>query len=147
VLGVDIDEKVIIRAQSADLSRQEPKLQNLLIRAIHSGNFKISKQAASAAIYIIAVPTPLGPGHQPDLSAIYAVVEAIRPWLQADNLVLIESTCPIGTTDIITKKLRYTCPRVQIAYCPERVLPGNILHELIHNDRVASAQARLGWVE
>lgn len=136
VLGVDIDDRVVIRVQSADFMDPEPNLQDLLIRAIQNGSLEASMNVAPADIHIIAVPTLLVPGNKPDISYVNAAIDAIKPHLRSHDLVLIESTCPIGTTEAIARKLQQACPGVHVAYCPERVLPGNIVHELIHNDRV-----------
>lgn len=136
VLGVDIDAKVIDQVQSANLISSETNLQDLLKKAIESGNLKVSMKAIPADVYIIAVPTLITKNNQPDISCINAAVDAIIPYLRSNDLVLIESTCPIGTTKVIAKKLRNVCPLVHVSYCPERVLPGNLLYELIHNDRI-----------
>lgn len=136
VLGVDINEQAIARLRLKHANLLEPNLQNLLIRAIEQGTFKTSTKPASADIHIIVVPTFLNPQRQPDLSSVYSAIDAIKPYLKPKDLVIIESTCPIGTTEAIARDLRINAPEVLVAYCPERVLPGNILHELIHNDRV-----------
>lgn len=136
VLGVDIDEKVLIRVQSAIVVDPEPHLQDLLKKVIQNGSLQVSTNVSPADIHIIAVPTLLGPGNQPDISHVSAAINAIRPHLRSDDLVLIESTCPIGTTNSISEKLRRILDGVHIAYCPERVLPGNILHEFVHNVRI-----------
>jgi UDP-N-acetyl-D-mannosaminuronic acid dehydrogenase len=136
VNGVDIDNNVLSLVRSGTLFDPEPHLQNLLKSALKSGNLKVSTDVSPTDIYIIAVPTPLGLGNKPDVSHVYCAVESIRPHLRSQDLVLIESTCPIGTTEAIAGILQNSCPGVHVAYCPERVLPGNILHELIHNDRI-----------
>jgi len=136
VLGVDNNKKVLDRLQLAQLINPEPDLQNLLAKVIYDGSLKLTTQISPANIHIIAVPTPLDQGDKPDLSLVNSVTEALKPHLRAKDLVLLESTCPIGTTEAIAKKLRKDCPEIYVAYCPERVLPGNILFELIHNDRV-----------
>jgi UDP-N-acetyl-D-mannosaminuronic acid dehydrogenase len=136
VFGVDIDDKIISRVQSASVTSPEPDLQDLLTKAIQSGHLTASREVIPSDIYLIAVPTPLGPGNQPDISHVVDALESITPHLQKDALILIESTCPIGSTDSFAKKLKESCPGVHIAYCPERVLPGNILYELRYNDRV-----------
>lgn len=136
VLGMDIDPLVVKRVQSANLIDSEPNLKSLLETALKSGYLEVSMHIAPADIHIIAVPTPLGSGNQPNLSHLHTAVDAIGPHLRPHDLVLIESTCPIGTTETIARKLQEICPAVHVAYCPERVLPGNILNELIHNDRV-----------
>ncbi len=136
VLGVDIDKELISRIGSGLVITTEPNLQDLLLKVFQSGALKASTQLATADVHIISVPTPLDNDNQPDISHVYAATDAIIPCLRSDDLVLIESTCPIGTTEIVAKKLRMHCPGIQVAYCPERVLPGNILHELKQNDRV-----------
>ncbi|MFW9872780.1 MAG: nucleotide sugar dehydrogenase [Candidatus Thorarchaeota archaeon] len=136
VLGVDIDKKVIDRVRSCNLISSEPKLQDLLKKAIESGNLKVSMKILPAEVYIIAVPTLISKNNQPEISCVNAVIAAISPHLKDNDLVLIESTCPIGTTKAIAKKLKNICPLVNVSYCPERVFPGNIFYELIHNDRI-----------
>lgn len=136
VLGVDNDITVINRIQSKRLITSEPKLQDLLCSAIESGSFKVSTKISPADVYIIAVPTPLATNNQPDISYVKAVADFLCPYLCPHNLVLIESTCPVGTTEIIGKQFQNVCTSVSVAYCPERVLPGNLLYELVHNDRV-----------
>jgi len=136
VLGVDIDKKVIDRVRSCNLISSEPKLQDFLKKAIESGNLKVSTKILPAEVYIIAVPTLISKNNQPDISCVNAAIDAISPHLRSNDLVLIESTCPIGTTKTVTKKLKGICPLVNVSYCPERVFPGNILYELIHNDRI-----------
>lgn len=136
VLGVDTDHQVINRLQSKQIHLLEPNLQNLLIQAIETGSFKTSTQPAPADVHVIIVPTFLNTKREPDLQCVYQAVETLKPFLRPQDLVLIESTCPIGTTEKLACDLRSDCPQTFVAYCPERVLPGNILHELIHNDRV-----------
>ena len=136
VLGVDINPRVIEQIQSASSYYSEPGLQDLIQTAIHKGFLKVSTLPVQADIFIIAVPTPLNGDKSADISSVNTAVEAISPYIRENNLILIESTCPIGTTDSIASWLQKTYSGVHIAYCPERVLPGNILHELIHNDRV-----------
>lgn len=136
VLGMDIDDKVLSRIETGDLIDPEPDLRNLLIKALHTNNLKTSPHVDLADIYIITVPTPLDKNNQADISYVNTAADTISPYLRSNNLVLIESTCPIGTTEIVAHKLRTFCPNIHIAYCPERVMPGNIVHELIYNDRV-----------
>lgn len=136
VLGVDINPEVISNITSLKLINSEPNLQPLLEEAINSGQLRVSSQVEFSDIHIIAVPTPLAPDNQPDLSNVDAAIDAIAPFLRPEDLILIESTSPIGTTEITAQKLQKRCPGISVAYCPERVLPGNILHELTHNDRV-----------
>lgn len=136
VLGVDINPAIISHINSLTFATFEPNLHSLLESAIHSGHLKASTNVESADIHIIAVPTPLTSDHQPDISYLHAAIDALIPHLRSQDIVLIESTSPIGTTEIITKKLQEHCPEIYVAYCPERVIPGNIIHEFIHNDRI-----------
>ncbi|WP_341757687.1 nucleotide sugar dehydrogenase [Candidatus Tisiphia endosymbiont of Ditula angustiorana] len=136
VLGVDIDEKVILRINTTNHITFEAEVKDLFIKGMHDGNIKISTKIEHSDIYIITVQTPLNLENKPDISYVNAAIESITPYLRTDNLVLIESTCPIGTTEIMAKQLRAVCANIFVAYCPERILPSNILNELIHNDRV-----------
>ena len=91
-------------------------------------------------MYLIVVPTPLKKNYKPDISYVEAATESIIPLLKKDDLYIIESTCPIGTTENMMNLIYLKRPELKgniyIAYCPERVLPGNVMHELVHNDRV-----------
>lgn len=136
VIGVDIDKAILSQIESGNVNTTEPNLEPLLRKVLQNGNLKSSTTPVLADIYIIAVPTLLNSENQPDISAVEAAITSIKSLLQPHNLILIESTCPIGTTDLIAQNLQRICRDIQIAYCPERILPGNILHELIHNDRV-----------
>lgn len=136
VFGVDIDETVVNQVHSTTLKNPEPYLQDLLIRAIQGNTLKVSTITSPADIHLITVPTLLAPNNRPDISYVNAAIDAVIPHLRPYNLVLVESTCPIGTTEKIAQKIWRIHPDVHVAYCPERVLPGNILHELIHNDRI-----------
>jgi UDP-N-acetyl-D-mannosaminuronic acid dehydrogenase len=136
VLGVDINPEVISNVTSLKLINLEPNLKPLLKNAINSGQLRVSTQIEAAGVYIIAVPTPLTSDNQPDLSYLHSAIDTIIPYLRSQDLILIESTSPIGSTQAIARKLQNVSPEIYIAYCPERVLPGNMVHELIHNDRV-----------
>lgn len=132
VWGVDTNLDLIERLRSGIFTSTEPGLQELATTAVQKGTLKLSTEPSSADTYLIAVPTPLGPANQPDLSHVDAAIAAIEPHLRSGDLLLIESTCPIGTTEAIASGL----PDVHVAYCPERILPGNALHELVYNDRI-----------
>lgn len=136
VLGVDINPEVVNHIQSLKFTLSEPNLQLLLENAMTSGNLKISTKVEAADIHIIAVPTPLTSDHKPNLSYLNTAIDALIPHLRTRDLVLIESTLSIGTTESIAQKLHKYNPEIYMAYCPERILPGNIIHELTHNDRV-----------
>lgn len=136
VHGVDCDDQVIARIQSTQIMSPEPNLENLLKKALSTDHLKVSKCPIAAPIHIIAVPTRLDAANKPDVSHVHSAIKAIQPLLRKNDLVIIESTIPIGLTKAIANDLRKTCPGVLVAYCPERVLPGQILHELIVNNRV-----------
>lgn len=136
VYGVDNDESVIRRVQSGHIELPECNLRNLLKKVITNGSLTVAAKVSTADVHLIAVPTPIDADRQPDLSFVKSAIESIKPRLRGQDLVIIASTCPIGTTDQIASDLRQIFPDISVAYCPERVLPGNILHEFIHNDRV-----------
>lgn len=136
VLGVDKNEEVVSKVSKGILITKEPNLNELLISALQSGNFKLSQTPTTADIYIIAVPTLLTSGKQPDLTYLHDAVAAIVPYLKPDNMVLIKSTCPVGTTELIADSIIATCQGVSVGYCPERALPGNIVQEILYNHRI-----------
>ena len=142
VHGVDVNEDVVSTINDGRIHIVEPGLDILVRSAVHSGNLHASTSATEANVFIIAVPTPFGEGHQPDLTYVMAATETVAPFLRAGNVVILESTSPAGTTEKIASRLTELRPeltaedRVFVAHCPERVLPGQILRELVENDRV-----------
>ncbi len=141
VIGVDISAGVVDAINRAEVPIKEPELDVLVRSAVQSGNLVARTQVGPADIFIIAVPTPIRPDKSPDLSAVEAAVAAIAPHLAPGNLVILESTCPVGTTDgLVAGILRQhdieVGRSVHLAHCPERVLPGRILTELVQNDRI-----------
>ena len=101
---------------------------------------KASTKAVEASTYLIVVPTPFKDKNEPDISFVEAATRGILPLLKEGDLYIIESTSPIGTTEKMMDLMYNERPelkdKLHIAYCPERVLPGNVMHELVHNDRV-----------
>lgn len=139
VHGVDVNTQVVETINRGEIHIHEPDLDVLVKSAVNSGNLKASLTPASADVFILAVPTPLKNNHVPDISYVEAATKAIAPYLAPNNLIILESTSPVGTTEKIRnwiEKLRPDIQPIYIAYCPERVLPGQILKELISNDRV-----------
>ena len=140
VLGVDINQKVVDTINQGKIHIVEPDLDQIVSAAVTRGNLKASTKASSADVYLIVVPTPFKGNHEPDISFVEAATKGIIPLLKKDDLYIIESTSPIGTTDKMQKLIVASRPELEgtihIAYCPERVLPGNIMHELVENDRV-----------
>ena len=143
VLGVDINEAIVSSVNRGQSHIIEPDLDNLLTTSVSHDLISASTQPTFADVFIITVPTPLKPSSphpRPDTDFVFAAIRSIIPYLQQGNLVIIESTCPVGTTDSVADYIFSSSPfskhDLHLAYCPERVLPGNILHELVHNDRV-----------
>jgi UDP-N-acetyl-D-mannosaminuronic acid dehydrogenase len=141
VQGYDIDSNKIFKINQKQLPFVEPGLDDLLKDAIESKKLTASTQLMAADVYIICVPTPLTKEYppKPDIAYVEDAVDKISPLLKDNDLVVLESTSPVGTTEMIDaliKQNRSDLERVYVAYCPERVLPGNIYHELINNDRI-----------
>lgn len=141
VHGVDISPEVVETINRGDVHITEPELDVLVKSAVQSGNLKAALEPAEADVFVIAVPTPLNGSNAPEMSAVTKATEAISPYLKPGNIVILESTSPVGTTDrLVAAKLRELGHKVgeevHIAHCPERVLPGRILAELVGNDRI-----------
>ena len=140
VTGVDINPSVVEMTNAGKLHIVEPGLQELLERVVKSGNLRASLVPEEGDAYFIVVPTPFKGNHEPDISYVEAATKAVIPLLKAGDLFVIESTSPVGTTEKMSS-LIFSCRpelegKIYIAYCPERVLPGNVIYELVHNDRV-----------
>jgi len=143
VLGVDLNKSVIEKINKAIPHIVEPGIDAALEEVISTKRFKASLNPDEADTFIICVPTPFkNSGLQipePDIGYVMSAVDSIKDYLKKDNLIILESTSPVGTTELIEKKIRefgFAKDDIKIAYCPERVLPGNILFELLENDRV-----------
>lgn len=128
VIGVDSDPAVLKKIQDKTHLAEEPGIASLYQKV----ELILSEIPKKSDIYLVAVPTPLNEEKKSDLSFVYQAVNALMDHAKKNALVIIESTCPIGTTDQLKQKF----PHLLFAYCPERVIPGNLLHELIHNDRI-----------
>lgn len=139
VLGVDINAFAVDKINRGEVHITEPDLEDIVKKVVKSGKLRASTRIEEADAFIIAVPTPFKGDHEPDLSYVVAATRSILPVLREGNLVILESTSPVGTTELILeifKKERPDLRVIHLAYCPERVLPGKILRELIENDRV-----------
>ncbi len=140
VWGVDVNEKVVDIISAGDVHIVEPDLKGLVKYAVENKKLTASKEPHEADVFMIAVPTPFKNGYEPDTSYVQSAVNMILPYLRANNLVIIESTCPLGTTEDVKKVVDNEAPHLKdsvcIAYCPERVLPGRIIYELENNDRI-----------
>ena len=140
VRGVDINTRVVEMTNQGHLHIIEPGMEEMLREVVKSGQLKASVKPEVCDAYFIVVPTPFKGNHEPDISYVEAATRAVIPLLKEGDLYVIESTSPIGTTEKMTALIFAERPelkdRIYIAYCPERVLPGNVIHELVHNDRV-----------
>lgn len=148
VVGVDVIPMVVEGINRGEVHIVEPELASLVRGSVANGCFRATLQPEPADIYLIAVPTPFKDDHKPNLCYIRNAAKSIAPHLQSGNLIILESTSPVGTTESFSAWLEeersdLAFPRgknslvdINIAYCPERVLPGRIISELVENDRV-----------
>jgi len=159
VIGVDVNPHVVESINQGRPHFGEPNLDALVRRVVESGKLRATTSLEPAEAFIIAVPTPLrdhgeGADAQPDISYVEAAARAVAPVLAAGNLVILESTSPVGTTermaailaelrpDLSFPQQRGELAEVQVAHCPERVLPGRILEEVVNNARVIGGMSR-----
>ncbi len=140
VCGVDINPKVVEKTNRGELHIVEPGLQDLLKKAVGSKSLVASTTPFESDVYLIVVPTPFKAKHEPDISYVESATKTVIPFLKEGDLFIIESTSPVGTTEKMAELIFAERPelkgRIHIAYCPERVLPGNVIFELVNNDRV-----------
>lgn len=139
VTGVDVSKDVVSTINKGEIHIVEPDLDGLVHHVVKSGRLKASIQPIEADVYLIAVPTPFKEKNLPDLTFVESAVNGIIPYIRPGALVIIESTSPVGTTEKMQELILVHRPELKgnfyMAYCPERVLPGNIIYELEHNDR------------
>ncbi len=149
VCGVDVSERVVETVNAGGVHIEERDLDKLVHDAITAKTLVASTEVPTASFYMIAVPTPLGDNNAPDISYVEAAARAIAPKILPGACVIVESTSPVGTTERVAEIIAdarpdLVVPRdgsneeadIALAYCPERVLPGRIVNELVHNDRV-----------
>lgn len=139
VVGVDVSDRHVDAVNRGELPFVEEGLGEVVAEVVKAGKLTATKEMPKADVYIIAVPTPFAEGYKADLSYIDAATAAIAPQLEGDELVILESTSPAGTTEHIREvllELRPELTDVQFAHCPERVLPGRIMVEMVSNDRI-----------
>ena len=140
VCGVDINPKVVEKTNRGELHIVEPGLQDLLKKAVDSKSLVASITPIESDVYLIVVPTPFKEKHEPDISYVESATKTVIPFLKEGDLFIIESTSPVGTTEKMAELIFAERPdlkgHIHIAYCPERVLPGNVIFELVNNDRV-----------
>ena len=140
VVGVDINPQVVEMTNKGLIHIVEPGLQELCQQVVASGHLKASVKPEVSDVYLIVVPTPFKGNHEPDISYVETATRSTIPLLKEGDLFVIESTSPVGTTNKMTELIFSLRPelkgKIYIAYCPERILPGNVIYELMHNDRV-----------
>ena len=154
VRGVDVNESAVASINAGRPHIVEPNLEALLGRVVEAGKLKASTTVTTTEAYVIAVPTPFKNGNAPDLQYVEQAARMIAPHLTAGALVILESTSPVGATEQLSEWLAEDRPdltfphqkgdlaEVQLAHCPERVLPGKVLHEVVHNDRIIGGMTR-----
>ncbi|MCG9707733.1 UDP-N-acetyl-D-mannosamine dehydrogenase [Pseudoalteromonas sp. Isolate3] len=148
VIGVDVSQHAVDTINAGNVHIVEPDLDMVVRSAVKAGNLKAVTKPEKAEAFMVAVPTPFKEDYQADLSYIEAAAKAIAPVLEKGNLVILESTSPVGATEELANWLAEARPDltfpqtagneadINIAHCPERVLPGHVLRELVENDRV-----------
>ena len=140
VIGVDVNPNVVETINAGKIHIIEPELDKLVREVVGKGSLRASLIPEEADAFFIVVPTPFKQNHRADISYVESAAQTVIPFLREGNLFVIESTCPVMTTEKIAEVIFKTRPelrnKIYIAYCPERVLPGNVLYELEHNDRV-----------
>ncbi len=149
IVGVDVQQEVVDIINQGKIHIVEPGLESLVHSSVRAGKFRATVNAEKADAFLVAVPTPFIDDHKPDLTYVHSSIRAIAKVLEKGNLIVLESTSPVGTTEKMMDWLRDERPDlsfpvfgsdeeadVAIAYCPERVLPGCVVRELIDNDRI-----------
>ena len=140
VVGVDINQKIVETINKGGVHILEPGLWKLVQNVVNKGFLRATTIMEEANVFVVVVPTPFKLNHEPDISYVEDATNKIIPFLKTDDLFIIESTSPVHTTekmaDLIFSKRPELKNKINIAYCPERVLPGNVIYELEHNDRV-----------
>ncbi|MEE0979024.1 MAG: UDP-N-acetyl-D-mannosamine dehydrogenase [Muribaculaceae bacterium] len=140
IVGVDINPSVVEQTNAGHLHIIEPGMEEMLQEVVKAGKLHASTTPEVSDAYFMVVPTPFKGNHEPDVSYVEAATRAVLPLLKEGDLYVIESTSPVGTTEMMARIIFAERPELEgkifIAYCPERVLPGNVIYELVHNDRV-----------
>ncbi|MGJ0302802.1 UDP-N-acetyl-D-mannosamine dehydrogenase [Aliarcobacter cryaerophilus] len=139
VHGVDVVESTVNTINQGKIHIVEPELDTFVKSAVNSGKLKASLKPDFADVFIIAVPTPFHSGYVPNVDYVVSATKSIAPYVKEGNIVILESTSPVGTTELVEKTLKeenIDTSKIYIAHCPERVLPGKIMKELVENDRI-----------
>lgn len=139
VHGVDVVQSAVDTINQGKIHIVEPELDTFVQSAVNSGKLKASLKPDIADVFIIAVPTPFHDGYVPNIDYVVSATKAIAPYVKDGNMVILESTSPVGTTELVEETLKeedVDTSKLYIAHCPERVLPGHIMRELVENDRI-----------
>lgn len=139
VHGVDVVKSTVDTINQGKIHIVEPELDTFVKSAVNSGKLKASLKPDFADVFIIAVPTPFNDGFVPNVDYVVSATKSIAPYVQEGNIVILESTSPVGTTELVENTLKeenIDTSKIYIAHCPERVLPGKIMKELVENDRI-----------
>jgi UDP-N-acetyl-D-mannosaminuronic acid dehydrogenase len=150
VHGVDVVQSTVDIINQGKIHIVEPELDTFVHAAVNSGKLKASLKPAEADVFIIAVPTPFHEGFVPNIDYVIAATKTIAPYVKEGNIIILESTSPVGTTHkveevlkelradlfVIASETKQSTSKIHVAHCPERVLPGHIMRELVENDRI-----------
>ena len=139
VHGVDVVQSTVDTINRGEIHIVEPELDTFVKVAVNSGKLKADLKPCEADVFIIAVPTPFHEGFVPNVDYVVSATTSIAPYVKDGNIVILESTSPVGTTDKVEEVLKengVNTSKLFIAHCPERVLPGHIMRELVENDRI-----------
>lgn len=150
VHGVDVVATTVDTINQGKIHIVEPDLDTFVRAAVNSGNLKASLTPDIADVFIIAVPTPFHEGYVPNIDYIVSATKAIAPFVKTGDIVILESTSPVGTTDLVESTLKdedVDTSKLFIAHCPERVLPGHIMRELVENDRIVGGTTKEATVK
>jgi UDP-N-acetyl-D-mannosaminuronic acid dehydrogenase len=146
VRGVEVDARAAEIINSGRAHIVEPDLDILVRAAVETRRLEVHAEPAESEVFILCVPTPVAPGHSPDLSYVESAARSLAPVLRAGNLVILESTSPPGTTEkvaeLLAREAQIGPGQVLFAHAPERVLPGQILREVVQNDRIVGGVDR-----
>lgn len=154
VIGVDVNQTAVDTINRGEIHIVEPDLDMIVHAAVKEGYLKATTKPEPADAFLIAVPTPFRAGYEPDLTYVEAASKSIAPVLKSGDLVILESTSPVGATEKMAEWLSEARPdltfpqshgedsSVRIAHCPERVLPGHVLRELVQNDRIIGGMTK-----
>jgi UDP-N-acetyl-D-mannosaminuronic acid dehydrogenase len=150
VKGVDINKSIVETINEGNIHIVEPGLDKYVKKAVMNNKLHARLEPSIADIFIIAVPTPFHEGFKPNIDYIIEATKAIAPFVKENNIVILESTSPVGTTEKVGQTLQaegIDISKIFISHCPERVLPGNIMNELVENDRIVGGINKQSTIE